>query len=181
MTSYRARQVSTLPTPVGVYALCDLDEVPIYVGQSIDGIRSRVQRHLTSARSDMIANRQIDVWEIAYVWSWSTDLANIAALEAHLFHEFNAQSPLMNGTVPAHPGAIGFAMPEKHRVQVLGDDEIELRRRPEHRLPRQAQHYERLLDHILQVKDNVQLRRSLAAHFARLSRYHEQFLKPPRG
>ena len=30
-----------------------------------DGIRSRVARHLTSARSDIIANRQIDVWEIA--------------------------------------------------------------------------------------------------------------------
>ena len=43
---------------------------PIYVGQSVDGIRSRVNRHLTSARSDIIANRQIDVWEIAWVWAY---------------------------------------------------------------------------------------------------------------
>jgi len=64
---YRKRAVRKLPTQIGVYVLCDLDQVPIYVGQSVDGIRSRVARHLTSARSDIIANRQIDVWEIAWV------------------------------------------------------------------------------------------------------------------
>ena len=84
MVNYRARQVRAIPTPVGVYALCDLDEVPIYVGQSTDGIRARVQRHLTSARSDVIANRQIDVWEIAYVWAWPADPQYIDALESHL-------------------------------------------------------------------------------------------------
>jgi hypothetical protein len=181
MISFRVRQVRTIPQPVGVYALCDLDEVPIYVGQSQDGIRARVQRHLTSARSDVIANRQIDVWEIAYVWAWPIASAHITALEAHLFHEFDAQSPLMNGTLPAHPGSLTFEIPKKVRVQVLADDEIELRRRPAHRLPRQAQHYERLLDQILQVKDSAELRRSLAAHFQRLTRYHHEFLEPPGG
>jgi hypothetical protein len=68
--AYRRKQVRQIPTPIGVYALCDLDEVPVYVGQSTDGIQARVRRHLTSARSDVIANRQIDVWEIAYVWAW---------------------------------------------------------------------------------------------------------------
>jgi excinuclease UvrABC nuclease subunit len=63
--NFRKRAVQQLPRETGVYALCDLDQVPIYVGQSKDGIRSRVARHLTSARSDIIANRQIDVWEIA--------------------------------------------------------------------------------------------------------------------
>ena len=179
MVSYRKSQVTTIPTPVGCYALCDVDEVPIYVGQSTDGIRARVQRHLTSARSDVIANRQIDVWEIAYVWAWPIDLQHITALEAHLFHEFDAQSPLMNGAVPATPAPLPFAVPQKYRIQVLSDEDIELRRRPDLRLPRQAQHYERLVDHILNVKDSPDLRRSLAAHFKRLSRYHQQFLEPP--
>jgi hypothetical protein len=44
----------------------ELDQVPIYIGQLVDGVRSRVNRHLTSARSDAIANRQIDVWEVAW-------------------------------------------------------------------------------------------------------------------
>lgn len=181
MIDYRATQVAMLPTPVGVYALCDLDEVPLYVGQSTDGIRARVQRHLTSARSDQIANRQIDVWEVAYVWAWPIEHSSITALEGHLFHHFNAQSPLMNGTLPADPGAIGFAVPPKQSVQMIPDDEIALRRRPDQRLPRQALHYERLLDQILQVKDSEGLRRSMVAHFARLSRYHQQFIEPSSG
>lgn len=63
--NFRKQAVKALTNETGVYILSDLDDVPIYVGQSTDGIRSRVARHLTSARSDIIANRQIDVWEIA--------------------------------------------------------------------------------------------------------------------
>jgi hypothetical protein len=65
--TFRRKAVRTLTNEIGCYVLCDLDQAPIYVGQSVDGIRSRVNRHLTSARSDIIANRQIDVWEIAWV------------------------------------------------------------------------------------------------------------------
>lgn len=173
---FRARQASLLPAPVGVYALCDLDEVPIYVGQSVDGIRARVRRHLTSARSDIIANRQVDVWEIAYVWAWPCETRDgIDALEASLFHRFDAQSRLMNGTIPAAPAGRVHA-PEKVRIQILPDEEVEIRRDPGRRLPRQSQFYYQLVDHILNVKDSVELRRSLAAHFDRLSRYHTRFI-----
>jgi Uri superfamily endonuclease len=56
--AFRRKAVSKLTQAIGVYVLCDLDHVPIYVGQSVEGIRSRVRRHLTSARSDIIANRR---------------------------------------------------------------------------------------------------------------------------
>ena len=36
---YRTTQLRSLTNEIGVYALCDLDEVPVYVGQSVDGIR----------------------------------------------------------------------------------------------------------------------------------------------
>lgn len=52
---YRRNAVALLTSQIGVYVLCDLDNVAIYVGQSTDGIRARVQRHLTSARSPEIA------------------------------------------------------------------------------------------------------------------------------
>jgi len=82
---FRAKLVKEIPKEIGVYALCDLDDIPVYVGQSVDGIQSRVRRHLTSARSDIIANRQVDVWEIAYVWAWPvTDRNIISQLEARL-------------------------------------------------------------------------------------------------
>jgi len=174
---YRATQVAKIPASIGVYALCDLDEVPVYVGQSADGIRSRVRRHLTSARSDTIANRQLDVWEIGYVWSWPCpERPNISPLEASLFHQFDPESPLMNGTIPAEPGPLTFAIPEKVRVQVLPDDELAIRRDPSRRLPRQSQFYYQLVDHILNVKDRRQLRRSLRAHFDRLQKYHQHFI-----
>ena len=60
--AFRRRSVRTLTNEIGCYVLCDLDQVPIYVGQSVDG--DPLPRHLTSARSDIIANRQIDVWRI---------------------------------------------------------------------------------------------------------------------
>src|SRR5271169_4861676 len=98
---FRRRAVRTLTNEIGCYVLCDLDETPIYVGQSIDGIRARVNRHLTSARSDIIANRQIDVWEIAYVKAWPVEIASeIGPLEAVLFRAFDQTKPLMNGSIP---------------------------------------------------------------------------------
>src|SRR6201995_4056558 len=101
---FRRRAVRTLTNEIGCYVLCDLDEVPIYVGQSVDGIRARVNRHLTSARSDIIANRQIDVWEIAWVWAYPVEeRAQIAPLENALFHQFHPKSALMNGKVPPRP------------------------------------------------------------------------------
>ncbi len=39
---FRKTALSALTDEIGVYALCDLDSVAMYVGQSVDGIRSRV-------------------------------------------------------------------------------------------------------------------------------------------
>ena len=85
--AFRRTALKELTNEIGCYVLCDLNGVPIYVGQSKDGIRARVNRHLTSARSDIIANRQVDVWEIAFVWAYpvthvSEIAGGIAAWEA---------------------------------------------------------------------------------------------------
>lgn len=170
-------------TLAGGYALCDLDEQPIYVGQSTDGIRARVNRHLTSARSDVIANRQVDVWEIAFVKAWPVDsVDDIPHLEAVLFKAFDDAKRLMNGSIPK----LSKSMPRKipaadQTVQVMSDDDIKVRRDPMLRLPRQIEHIGRLVDHILSVKDSAQLRRSLDAHFERLDAYRKAFFKlgPP--
>lgn len=174
---YRKRAANRIPNEIGVYALCDLDEVPIYVGQSVDGIRARVRRHITSARSDIIANRQVDVWEIAYVWAWPVERDQkdiISVLEAYLFHVFHGQSPLMNGSIPSNPGEPPFLVQPPIKVQLLPDEEITNRKRIEVRLPRQASHFTALLDHFLNVKDSKELHLALQAHFQRLSRYFAQ-------
>jgi hypothetical protein len=198
---FRNEAARDLPAETGVYALCDLDEIPIYVGQSEDGIRARVRRHLTSARSDVIANRQLDVWEIAFVWAWpvakkrplspggkaaitAEEKERIGLIEQILYHKYDARSPLVNGTiVPKVDKAkrSSLALPERKRIQVMPNQEIAARREPARRLPRQAEHFRSLLDHMLNVKNEDELRRALAAHFARLQKYYEAFISATRG
>lgn len=173
---FRGRALGGLTNQIGVYALCDLDQQPIYVGQSVDGIRTRVRRHLTSARSDVIANRQIDVWEIAFVWAWPVDHKDqVEPLERSIFGHFDAELPLMNGKAMI-PGEAAVVWPEKQVVQVIEEEERQSRLAPSNRLPRQIKQYDLLVDYILTVKEAPHLKRSLDAHFARLVRYHQRFL-----
>jgi hypothetical protein len=174
---FRSDAVRTLTNKIGVYVLCDLDQVPIYVGQSVDGIRARVRRHLTSARSDIIANRQIDVWEIAWVWAFPVeDRTEIGPLEALLFHHYNALSVLMNGTIPP-PITRQQALPSPSQiVKVMSDSEIAEKQDPALRLPRQAERYSEIVGHFLAVKNSRQIARAMQAHFERLSKYHAMML-----
>ena len=175
--AFRRTAVRKLPNDIGCYVLCDLNDVPMYVGQSIDGIRARVNRHLTSARSDIIANRQIDVWEIAFVWAYPVaNRADIATLEDALFHKFHPKSPLMNGKVPRKPPK-GFKIPKPTQiVQVMSEDEIKEKLDPALRLPRQAEHYSQIVGHFLAVKNSKEIAFAIQAHFERLHRYHDKLL-----
>lgn len=174
---FRKKAVRTLTNQVGVYVLCDLNKVPIYVGQSRDGIRKRVGRHLTSARSDIIANRQIDVWEIAWVMAYPVNAKDeIRPLEGLLFHHFNPISQLMNGSTPAAP-TLPMPIPEPAQVvQVMSDEEIADKIDPVQRLPRQAGHYAQIVGHFLAVKNSPQVGRAMDAHFNRLAKYHATLL-----
>jgi hypothetical protein len=175
--TFRRKALATLTRDIGVYVLCDLDNVPIYVGQSVDGIRQRVQRHMTSARSDIIANRQVDVWEIAWVWAYPVpSKSEIDELESRLFAVFHGASKLFNGSRPrgisnGSPPPVPFQM-----VQVLSDEDISARRDPAQRLPRQAAHYAAIVSHFVTVKNSEEIAKAMEAHFERLQRYQRLLL-----
>ena len=175
--AFREKAVRTLTDETGVYVLADLDAVPIYVGTSSSGIRSRVRRHLTSARSDIIANRQIDVWEVAWVQAYPmADALERRRLEAALFQRFDGQSALMNGHILSAPFP-PVQIPEPEQVvQVMSSEEISEKRDPSLRLPRQAGRYAELVEHFLAIKNSTQVARAMRAHFERLSRYHTVLL-----
>jgi len=174
---FRRKALRALTDSIGCYVLCDLDDVPIYVGQSVDSIRSRVNRHLTSARSDIIANRQIDVWEIAFVWAYPVETkAEIDALETILFHAFHPKSALMNGKAPKPPKSLGKPPKPSQRIQVMADDEIAEKKDPALRLPRQAEHYSQIVGHFLAVKNSREIAGAIQAHFERLQKYHRELL-----
>jgi hypothetical protein len=175
--AFRRRAVRRLTNKIGCYVLCDLDQIPIYVGQSVDGIRARVNRHLTSARSDIIANRQVDVWEIAWVWAYPVeDRADIGPLENALFHEFHPKSALMNGKVPKQKTSCAELPEPFQTVQVMADAEIMEKRDPALRLPRQAEHYSQIVGHFLAVKNSKEIAGAIQARFGRLQKYHTQLL-----
>ncbi|WP_024351060.1 GIY-YIG nuclease family protein [Aurantimonas coralicida] len=175
--AYRAKALKNLTNQIGVYILADLDNVPIYVGQSTDGIRARVNRHLTSARSDIIGNRQLDVWEVAYVWAFPVSArSEIGPLESRLIHHYDPKSQLVNGTTPVKTKSAGDVPTPSQVVQVLSDDDLKERLDPAQRLPRQANHYARIVDHFLTVKSSKQIARAMDAHFDRLKKYHASLL-----
>jgi hypothetical protein len=75
----------------------------------------------------------------------------------------------MNGSIPvAHGRALNRLPKPAEIIQMMPDEEIKVPRDPALRLPRQIEHIGRLVGHILTVKDSLQLRGSLAAHFERL-------------
>lgn len=148
---FRHQRLLSPVNDIGVYALCALGQIPIYVGQSTDGIRSRVRRHLTNARSDIIANRQVDVWAIAFVWAWSVpDESLINSVEAALFYRFDCRPRSTNGTVPQQPNS-QVAIPGHSSLQVLSDEEVTRRKEPRYRFPWQSQQVALSLDHILET------------------------------
>jgi len=106
----------------------------------------------------VIANRQVDVWEIAFVWAWPVaDAAVIPELEAYLFNRFDGDVRLMNGKAMPKPER-AVSVPEKQVVQVIEEAERKSRRDPALRLPRQIQQYNLLVDYILNVKDATHLK-----------------------
>ncbi|MCY3653261.1 MAG: GIY-YIG nuclease family protein [Acidimicrobiia bacterium] len=54
----------------GIYLFIDYDGEPIYVGQTTERLRSRIGRHLTNQRTDAVAMRVLDPFEVAEVEMW---------------------------------------------------------------------------------------------------------------
>ncbi|MXX80821.1 MAG: GIY-YIG nuclease family protein [Chloroflexi bacterium] len=54
----------------GVYLFYDYDGEPIYVGQTTERLRTRIRRHLTNQRTDAVAMRVLDPFEVAEIEMW---------------------------------------------------------------------------------------------------------------
>jgi hypothetical protein len=100
----------------------------------------------------------------------------IGAIEAALYHFYDPQSQLMNGTVPARPTSATKVPEPAQKIQVMSDIEIAEKRDASQRLPRQAAHYAQIVGHFLAVKDSEQIARAMRAHFQRLTKYHQVLL-----
>jgi hypothetical protein len=182
-----SQEFEGLTTDLGVYALGDLDKVPIYVGQTVSiperGVKGRVRRHLTSARSDVIANRQLDVWELAFVWSWpisknsgednSAFRSRVDEFERQVYYHF--RDTIVAGKLLAEPQS-KKPIAQGSEICILEPDELNKRRDPRLRLARAIRLVDQLLDVILIVKDTNDQRRSLEKHIDRLGKRYREFV-----
>ncbi len=58
----------------------------------------------------------------------------------------------------------------------MADAEINEKRDPALRLPRQAEHYSQIVGHFLAVKNSKEIAVAIQAHFQRLQKYHIDLL-----
>lgn len=63
-----------------MYGFFDYDGEPIYVGQTSEKLSTRLNRHLTNQRTDAVAMRILDIFEVAELRMWPLwDLQNMPA------------------------------------------------------------------------------------------------------
>ena len=133
----------------GVYLFIDYDEEPIYVGQTREKLRTRIRRHLTNQRTDAVAMRVLDPFEVAEVEMWPFwDLTEVPDNEARdilnraeftVFRQAVETSRfgavLNEGEIPA---ASPIELPESVRGPILTVRSREQREHPDIRLARRA-------------------------------------------
>ncbi|GAA1015079.1 hypothetical protein Aple_067760 [Acrocarpospora pleiomorpha] len=141
----------------GVYAFFDYDGEPIYVGQTNEQLRVRVRRHLTNQRTDAVAMRILDVFEVAEleIWPlWELEGASkkdqpartrlnaveysayLQAIENSKFHA------ILNEKIP--PVGDRIVLPTSMRFQLISQEARNERGHPDTRIARRAETLARL-------------------------------------
>ncbi len=134
----------------GVYAFFDYDGEPIYVGQSYESIAGRIGRHLTGQRSDAVAKRVLDPFEVAEIeiWPfWDLDPKadreaakdTLVAAEYTVFTMLEEQSrfnAVLNEDRPTEAERI--ALPRSARFKIVPDDVFQRRQHADVRIAQRA-------------------------------------------
>ncbi|MBL0749795.1 GIY-YIG nuclease family protein [Nocardioides baculatus] len=147
----------------GVYAFYDYDGEPIYVGQTKESLSTRLNRHLTNQRTDAVAMRILDVFEVAELEVWPLweledtpakrdnkeafaksqrilDANEYAAyLQAIANSKFGA---ILNEKIP--PVSEPIELPTPYRFPLISDETRAERGHPDVRIARRAETISRL-------------------------------------
>lgn len=134
----------------GVYAFFDYDGEPIYVGQTVESLNTRIGRHLTGRRSDAVGKFILDPFEVLEVEVWPIEgLENlteperkkhVSAVEYAVFQkalsESRFQAVLNEGTIAPGPNV---DLPPSYRGRIVPDELYRVRKHPDIRIARRAQ------------------------------------------
>lgn len=147
----------------GVYAFYDYDGEPIYVGQTKESLATRLNRHLTNQRTDAVAMRILDVFEVAELEVWPLwelqdtpskrdDADAFTAAQTLLDkHEYSAYlqaitdskfGAILNEKIP--PPSKPLELPQSFRFPLVSNETREERGHPDVRIARRAETISRL-------------------------------------
>lgn len=134
---------------IGVYAFYDYDGEPIYVGQTWETFSTRVGRHLTGQRSDTLAYRILDPFEVASMELYPAEdarhlpkdekTAAINELEYSVYLSAIDQSKykaILNEKIP--PASAEVPLPKSFRFDLIPSQLREEREHPDVRIARRA-------------------------------------------
>ena len=162
-----------------VFALCDLDEVPVYLEYaSGTGVQGAVKRKFSGGPSNVVTSYQLNLWEIAFVWSWPMEGRNIddhIRLEKILRYQYGCSGNLVNCVSLEAPLLLDFQLPSIERVQLYPEMEIERRRKFRRRFIHGAFHFARLTRFVLTQGYADGLYPACEVHFNRLTNHFERF------
>ena len=171
----------------GVYAFYDYDGEPIYVGQTFEGLGSRIGRHLTNQRTDAVAMNVLDPFEVAEIGVWPLNLRHLNAAEQKeqldcaeftVFEKVVAESKLgavLNEKPPRSMPVV--QLPKGYRKRIIPDDIFPNRKHPDVRIARRANTIASLARVISERKVSKGLRQTLLTQARRLERLAAERLK----
>ena len=168
----------------GVYLFYDYDEEPIYVGQTREGLRTRIRRHLTNQRTDAVAMSVLDPYEVAEIEMWPFwDLEESSAKTILKRAEYTVYVRALENSrfgvilneaevTPEKP----ISLPNSVRGTLLPPDELEKRKHPDTRVARRARTIANLARIISERRVKLGLRKTLHAQARRLEQLAERRL-----
>ena len=173
----------------GVYAFFDYDGEPIYVGQTVENLSTRIGRHLRGMRSDAVAKGVLDPYEVRSIKVWpvlsevlrgksqAEVTRHLNDLEATVFHQLIRQSrfgEILNEKPPSGSGRRGTVLPTPFGTDLIAPEVAAFRSHPDVRLARRAATIARLAQMIAERDVKPALRRVLLVQAKRLAWLAEQ-------
>jgi len=166
---------------LGVYAFFDYDGEPIYVGQTWEQLGTRIRRHLTNQRTDAVAMKVLDPYEVHKIEVWplvqyqkspATGRAHLNWLEHDVFQELLAKSKfqaVLNEKDPSFVEKGVFDRPRSFSGVVISEDVYKWRSHKDTRIARRAETLANLAKVISERQVNKGLRRTLLTQAKRLA------------
>jgi hypothetical protein len=171
----------------GIYAFFDYDGEPIYVGQTYEGLGSRISRHLTNQRTDAVAMNVLDPFEVCEIRVWPLDVSAIPEdqrrgyldrAEFTVFQKLIEDSNLgsiLNEKPPRQTKLI--ELPQSYGRSIIPADIFPHRKHPDVRIARRAATIASLARRISERSVKRGLRSTLLTQAKRLERLAEARLK----